>query len=437
MNQTNQQFKTTYVTRTHKIQIHRNHPYYKLLDELAFKSKNLYNLALYESRKVYFETNKFPNQFALDTILKDTDAYKELKTFHSHLPQNTLKLVAQNTKAFINATKQYYKTPERFNGKPKLPKYKPKTTGRFQLAFSYQEFNIKNNQIHINSCGIHIPIPSHLKGLQKPIKLTDLTSPEPKLALQQIRIIPLKTKQYTIELVYTKQLEVPINQAPITKVASIDLGINNLVTLVTTIPNEQPLIINGKPLKSYNKQFNKTLAHLKSQAMKCNNRHTTNQINILYQKRNNYFNTKMHQIASYLTNYLVKNQIQLLIVGYNPDWKQASKLSKQVNQTFIQIPYLKLIQILQYKCEEHGIHFKLQEESYTSGTSFLDNEQPSQPFYNKTRRKYRGLFQTNQGNLINADVNASYQIIVKAFPAYQYSSNLSLIYQNPRRVTVA
>ena len=56
MNQTQQvpkqDLKTTYVTRTHKIQIHRNHPYYKLLDELTFKSKNLYNLALYESRKV-------------------------------------------------------------------------------------------------------------------------------------------------------------------------------------------------------------------------------------------------------------------------------------------------------------------------------------------------------------------------------------------------
>ena len=131
-------------------------------------------------------------------------------------------------------------------------------------------------------CNLHIPIPKYLTGLQKPLKLTDLTSPEPTLALQQIRIIPLKTKDFTIELVYTKQIQIPITTTePITRVASIDLGINNLATLVTTLQNTNPLIINGKTLKSYNKHFNKTLANLKSQAMKCNNQYSTKRINTL------------------------------------------------------------------------------------------------------------------------------------------------------------
>ena len=56
------------------------------------------------------------------------------------------------------------------------------------------------------------------------------------------------------------------------------------------------------------------------------------------------------------------------------------------------------------------------EESYTSGTSFLDNELPIKENYNKNRRVYRGLFVSNTGIKINADVNGAYQIMKKAFP---------------------
>ena len=56
------------------------------------------------------------------------------------------------------------------------------------------------------------------------------------------------------------------------------------------------------------------------------------------------------------------------------------------------------------------------EESFTSGTSFLDGEEPIKENYNKERRIYRGLFQSEKGEYINADVNGSYQIMKKVFP---------------------
>ena len=56
------------------------------------------------------------------------------------------------------------------------------------------------------------------------------------------------------------------------------------------------------------------------------------------------------------------------------------------------------------------------EESFTSGTSFLDEEEPIKENYDKSRRVYRGLFVSNNGTKINADVNGSYQITKKAFP---------------------
>jgi len=105
-----------------------------------------------------------------------------------------------------------------------------------------------------------------------------------------------------------------------------------------------------------------------------------------------------------------------VIIGKNNGWKQESKMSKKVNQNFVGIPYDLFIQKLQYKCENVGIKFITTEESYTSGTSFLDNELPVKENYNKKRRVYRGLFKSNAGRLINADLNGAYQIIKKVIP---------------------
>ncbi|SDP65133.1 putative transposase, partial [Selenomonas ruminantium] len=58
----------------------------------------------------------------------------------------------------------------------------------------------------------------------------------------------------------------------------------------------------------------------------------------------------------------------------------------------------------------------LTEESYTSGTSFLDGEEPVKKNYDKNRRVHRGLFKANTGRLINADVNGAFQILRKVFP---------------------
>lgn len=89
---------------------------------------------------------------------------------------------------------------------------------------------------------------------------------------------------------------------------------------------------------------------------------------------------------------------------------------RKENQNFVAIPYELFTKMLTYKCENVGIRFILTEESYTSGTSFIDGEVPTKENYDKSRRKKRGLFVSNDGYVINADVNGSYQIMKKVFP---------------------
>ena len=63
----------------------------------------------------------------------------------------------------------------------------------------------------------------------------------------------------------------------------------------------------------------------------------------------------------------------------------------------------------------------LTEESYTSGTSFIDNEEPAKENYNKARRIHRGLFVSNNGIKINADLNGAYQILKKVVPEIRWN----------------
>lgn len=195
----------------------------------------------------------------------------------------------------------------------------------------------------------------------------------------------------------------------------IDLGLDNFAT-ITNNCGLIPLIINGKGLKSINQYYNKQISHYKSIAKRVNKLDYTNRMSRLTNKRNNKVEDYIHKASRFLVDYCKDNEINTIIIGNNNNWKQNSKMSKKVNQNFISIPYYNFIQKVRYKAEDFGIKVVITEESYTSGTSFLDNELPIKENYNKSRRKYRGLFVSNNGIKINADVNGSYQIIKKVFP---------------------
>ena len=409
--------------RVEKHQIKPSNKYYKLLDELCFKSKNLYNTGLYIERQAFFEKDpnlkgiKFIPEFTLINYLKESEPFKALPC---SISQQILKKVTQNFQSFFKATKDYNKHPEKYLGKPKLPRYKDSKTGRFQLILNYNAFRFNKEYITFHKV---------LKGF----KVKTHLNPE-KHTLKEARFIPHKT-HITLEIVYELKEE-PLELTEDFKyLAGIDLGIDNFSTISILKPDTSPLIINGKGLKSYNKYFNKKLAYLKSKAKLKNNKYTTKRIQRLIKKRNNYIDTWIHRASRITANYLYKNQVKAVIIGKNKNWKQNSKLSKKVNQTFIQIPFESYIQRLTYKCQDLGIKVYIVEESYTSGTSYLDNELPIKDFYNKSRRIQRGLFKTNKNKLINSDVNAAFQITKKVYKTdYKSSYKLRI---SPRIINVA
>ena len=108
------------------------------------------------------------------------------------------------------------------------------------------------------------------------------------------------------------------------------------------------------------------------------------------------------------------------------------------NQKFVQIPHAKLIDMIKYKAENVGINVVCTEESYTSKTSFLDNEEPCKHETYSGKRTHRGLFKTSQNYLINADSNGALQII-KKYVNYQVENmcKTQIALQNPIRINVS
>jgi putative transposase len=382
------------VNRVEQHVIKHHNPIWELIDGLCFKSKNVYNYSNYIIRQEFIKNNKWIRYNTLANMIKDSEPYRDLG---SNVGQQTLKLLDQNWKSFFVSIKDWSKHPEKYLGRPKLPKYKNKN-GRFVLIIDNIKFSIKDSFLRFSW--------KPLKSLNNKFK-TNIQS-----KLLQVRFVP-RGINYVLEIVY--QVEVPEIILESASIVGIDIGIDNFATISNNI-GVQPIIINGRSIKSINQYYNKRKAELQADLKVRHGKDWSNQLQRLTDKRNNKIDYFLHNASKKIIDWCVFYGIDTIVIGKNDNWKQESKMSKKVNQNFVQIPHALFINKLKYKAENVGILVVCTEESYTSGTSFLDNESPIKKNYNKSRRITRGLFKSNKGILINADLNGAYQIIKKVFP---------------------
>lgn len=408
------------VQRVEKHAIKKSHSYYNMFCEFTHRSKNLYNHANYLVRKEFTENNKWLRYQNLDEILKkdlDYPDYRNMPTAKS--AQQTLRLLDTSWKTFFNSIKDWSKNKDKYSGRPRLPKYKRKD-GYFVLTLTNQDVKQHGKLLKFPKvfCDFTIkPRCIHLSNFEK---------------LNQVRVIP-RNQSFCVEIVYSISISDERLQDN-GRYMSIDLGLDNLATIVTNT-GLNPIIVNGKGLKSNNQYYNKQQAYYQSIAKSMNGKFYTNRLYRLTQKRNFKIDDTLHKISKFIVNLAISNDIHTIVIGNNKDWKQSISLGRRTNQSFVSILHQKLINKIIYKARNVGINVILTEESYTSGTSFLDEELPQKEFYNKKRRKYRGLFVSNNRKLINADINAAYQIMKKVFPN-EFSDGIEGVVLHPVKVAI-
>ena len=380
---------------------HLNCNEYIALKALCRYSKDMYNIALYNVRQHFFNTKQYLSYNSNYHLLKENEVYKLLGAKTS---QNTMKQVDFAFKSFFALAKK--KANGNYSKKVKMPKYLEKD-GYYPLIFD--KFSISKGYFKVymskefeNLYGsIKIKVPSNLENYK----------------IKYIKIIPIYDCQY-FEIQYTYLIESEELTLNKNNVLGIDIGVNNLCTCVTN--NGYSFIIDGRPIKSMNQYTNKEVAYYKSIINKQGLFHSK-RINALWFKRNNFIDDYLNKSVNHIIKFAINNDIGTIVLGYNDDFQQNTNMGKVNNQNFVNIPFSKLISKLEHKCSNLGITFLIQEESYTSKASFLDEDDiPTYEKGNNTKYSFsgnrvkRGLYKTKDGIILNADVNGALNIIRKA-----------------------
>lgn len=391
--------------------IDKSDPRWAAIDATCFLSKNLYNAANYIVRQEYIFNHHYIPYLQLDKRMQRHPDYCALPR---KVSQWVLRQVNLDWQAHFSARDEWEVHPERFLGRPKLPTYKDKTNGRNLLVYTAQAVGKRAFEE---------------KGVLQPSQLGIVVETKQK-TFNQVRVVPRKT-HYVVEVVYTA----PVQSADVdsNRVAAIDIGLDNLATVTSNQPDFRPLLINGRPLKAINQFYNKERARLQSQLN--GEQKTSRRIDALTDKRNRRVNAYLHRASRHIIERLITCRIGMLVIGKNDGWKQKINLGNRTNQSFVQIPHARFIDMLIYKAERLGIKVIVTEENYTSKCSFLDNEPVGKHEVYAGRRVKRWLFVASNGKEIHADVNGSLNILRKVIPNAFEAGGIAASVVTPVRVT--
>jgi len=136
-------------------------------------------------------------------------------------------------------------------------------------------------------------------------------------------------------------------------------------------------------------------------------------------KRNHQMRDMVNKAARIAINHCLARGIGTIVVGWNIGIKDGADMGKQSNQQFVQMPLARLKERIKQLCEIYGIRYVETEEANTSAASYLDGD--SLPEHGKKpqgwkasgKRVKRGLYRTLDKSLVNADLQASANILRK------------------------
>src|SRR5260370_1210200 len=407
--------------------IDKRDPRYRVIDEAAFKSKNLYNAALYEIRQAFIHEGNYLNYTEMDRRMQSSDSYKALP---AKVSQQVLMLLDKNWTAFFEARAAYEEDPSTFTGRPHVPKYKHKLEGRNILVYTLQAISQGKKGVQ--------------RGIIKPSQLaiTVKTKQDPA-TIDQVRIVP-RNGYYVVDVIYSKE---PV-QAKVDPFfcVGIDLGVTNLAAIASNREGFVPRLVNGRPVKAWNQWYNKRMKQLKKRLPKEERERVTRQMERITNTRNRQIHHYLHTASKRLIDFLVKEGVGTVIIGKNPLWKQEAGMGKRNNQNFVSIPHARFIDMLTYKAALVGIQVEVREESYTSKASFLDldpiptykpNDEERHIFSGKRIGRRKRLYRAKDGRTICADVNGAYNILRKSRPdAFSEAKGVAGYVVHPVRLAV-
>lgn len=433
---------------TLQIQVKQSDPLYAYLEQTSHLANNLYNAGLFRCRQLITASKKeqkdltenekevikefssaFPDKekysfgyASLDRVMRanqNPDFFAE--GLSKQTAQHVLKQVARDVKGFFASLNAYKQNPSAFMGKPNIPGYHKKG-GLSTITFTNQDCVVYSND---DTAYMKFPGTKERLNMGKcPV---------------DGRLKEVKAKPYhNIFIVYLTfddgKPESVMKEIP-ARICAIDFGVENLAAITNNV-GLPCLLFKGGVLKSQNQWYNKRMAEMKSKQTTgtTDKFQPTLESQVVCVKRENQVIDFSRKLCKRIVDWCMENHIDTIVAGNNPDWKQNPHMGKKSNQEFVQLPFARIIQMLELKASQNGIRVIKQEEAYTSKASYLDNDpipvygkNDSDAVFSGKRRPYvykglkkkngfRGLYKAKDGSVINSDLNGSANIGRKVLP---------------------
>lgn len=373
-------------------------------------SKLKYKVVPYPTRDEWFLSYT-----VLDAIFKYTD-HPTYRRMNSQVNQNAIKKTVKSWKSYFQLRKDYVIHPEKYKAHPRIPGYIKQPAMTAAYTNQTAKFIRKDGRAYLRFVNHKQPVLIGKESLY-----ADMTYVKTEVKPQY--------GGYSILLTFKEDIILPEVPKFPKRILGIDVGVNNFCAVANNF-GDTPFLIKGGAVKSMNQNFNKERARLLSEVTKgSDSTHSvkkTKQLHTLSRRRETRLRDFFYKTAWYLVRYAKRQQVEVIVAGHNEDQKQNICIGRQNNQNFVSIPFCRFLDILRYTAAKAGIPVVLREESYTSKASLLDLD--AIPAYKKGdtinhtfsgKRVRRGLYKTNSGFFINADINGAGNILRKEYP-YAY-----------------
>lgn len=379
-------------------------------------------IKIFNRKDVLNPTNRIPSYELLVCYLSK---FVVSENYFSSIPRQTAQHIIRMAKNdfdnWLKALDAYEDDPKKFTGKPKMPKYK-KSSSSFK-------FSNQGAIIYRNKFNHELKLPKIKKRLNFSFDLRDKK-------LKEITINKYYDK-FKLNLILESDDKEIVQDKNVK--AAIDFGVDNIISIAT---NEgDSLLVKGGAIKSKNQWFNKLISKNQTgQTIGTKEKvNSSKALNRIYEKRNSFIKNYMHKVSKEVVEWCLQNNVGVLVLGKNNFWKQNINIGKTNNQNFVQIPFNTLTAYIIYKANRAGIEVKMQEESYTSKASFLDNdiipiyEEGKDVEYTFSGKRFkRGLYKSEEGIIINADLNGAMNILRKAYPEEKFETKELKYLQKPK-----
>lgn len=345
---------------------------------------------------------------------------------NSQVNQNTIRKLTKTWKAYFVTLADFKKNPSKYKAKPKMPGYLK--SAQFTAWYTNQtaQFKIIGSKAYIRFV--------HCKELFC-IGSADL--------YKGMKYVKTEVKpshgRYDVLVTFDDQMQMPEVPTNPKRIIGIDLGVDNFATVVNNF-GVSPFLIKGGAIKAANQLYNKKRAAALSKLTKgsdsTNSVKDSNCLDTLSRKREDFLRDFFYKTAWYICRFAMDNEADVILLAHNKEQKQEISIGKTNNQNFVFIPFCKLESILVYTAAKCKIPVVVREESYTSKASVLDGDSiptykqgDSQKYTFSGERVKRGLYRSEDGILINADVNGGANIIRKEYPDAFKEQDLSYLWK--------